>query len=561
MGSRHYLPFLRPYLCRSLPRNGSVYRHFYTADFHTSPACNEWAPLSGVDKRRKKLQDNHALVYPRIGTLQNHITVSAFRKKYGDEGCTPAREDAVLCGKIMSVRRSGAKLCFLDLMDDHERVQVMLEHNSNSGVPAHLFDEFKTALRPLLRGDIISVRGRAIRTPSGELTLRAHDLPKMLSPGVRPLPTELEDGEDKALKKHIDWLIDERAQDLLRIRWRVVKSMTDFFDEHGFIGVQTPILTARASGALCRPFLTTATSVPDKQLEMRISPELWLKRLVVGNYNRVFEIGPAFRNEGLDSTHNPEYTMCEFYMAYSNLPQLMSFTEDLFAHLVRAVGGLGETPKVSIPEGPWQRIQFIPALEKALDIKFPDLVEPRALEKLTKCLKDRNLFDVTPGVTLEKLLDQLAGAHLEPASLEQPVFITHHPACMAPLAKSFKCPKTGQLVSARAELFVRGFEVANMYEEENDPLEQRRKFVLQARADADGNGDGKQEQEKGQEQEPPVDESYLEALEYALPPTGGWGCGVDRLVMLLAGSSRIGDTLSFGHLRNVVQVSQLPTPR
>ena len=192
----------------------------------------------------------------------------------------------------------------------------------------------------------------------------------------------------------------------------------------------------------------------------------------------------------------------------------------------------------------WKQIEFIPGLEAALGIRFPDLSDPHALDQLTKSLEGK-MAPVEPGTSLNKLLDQLASTYLEGGSQIAPLFITHHPACMAPLAKSFQCARTGQIVSARAELFIAGREIANMYEEENDPFEQRRKFERQAREHSSDEG-----------HQAHVDHSYVQALEHGLPPTGGWGCGVDRLVMLLSGASRISDVLSFGTLRNVVSLSQ-----
>ncbi|KAJ8119927.1 hypothetical protein ONZ43_g3230 [Nemania bipapillata] len=289
---------------------------------------------------------------------------------------------------------------------------------------------------------------------------------------------------------------------------------------------------------------------------MRIAPELWLKRLVVGGNDRIFEIGPSFRNEGLDTTHNPEFTTCEFYSAYSNLAELIQTTESLITRLMHGVDQAIASrltslrgPEVSIPNGQWKQVELIPALEDILNFQFPDLSQPDAFEKLVGLLAEHHPSLEISGMPLNKLLDHLAATYLENASLDQPLFIIHHPACMAPLAKSFICPKTSQLVSARAELFIEGREIANMYEEENNPFEQRRKFELQM----ESKGSSAVADEEGPAE---IDESYVQALEHGLPPTGGWGCGIDRLVMFFSGASRISDTLSFGSLKNVVSLSQ-----
>lgn len=327
--------------------------------------------------------------------------------------------------------------------------------------------------------------------------------------------------------------------------------MRDFFHERDFLEVQTPILAENAGGAVARPFLTSSNEGHSKELALRIAPELWLKRLVVGGVERVFEIGPAFRNEGIDSTHNPEFTTCEFYSAFTNLAGLLDQTEELVSGLAMhsqelISTKLGSLPPVDLAQyvRPFKQLEFIPSLESALGFALPDLAADSALEELLALLKKHNISlptDTSPN--LPKLLDKLAGIYLEPHSASAPLFITHHPACMSPLSKSFTCPKTGQLVSARAELFASERELANMYEEENDPFAQRRKFVEQARHRDPADGDAV------------VDESYVQALESGLPPTGGWGCGVERLVMLFSGARRISDCLSFGTLRNVVGLS------
>lgn len=337
------------------------------------------------------------------------------------------------------------------------------------------------------------------------------------------------------------------------------------------VEVQTPILAANAGGASARPFATQATEFPHKDIALRIAPELWLKRLVVAGFDRVFELGPAFRNEGVDHTHNPEFTVCEFYLAHSNLDALMNITQTLFHGIAKFVRGLIrkgivrlDSPEESIFEAKFERVEFLPELQKALGRPLPDLDSPTAVVDLIKLLdeagKDWHL-SLPPGrPSLPKLLDHLAGALLEPRSKGRPLYIIHHPVCMSPLAKSFTCPQTGQQVAARAELFFDGNELANMYEEENDPLKQRRKFVDQARARLAQHG----EEGLADDEEPPhvVDEQYISVLESGLPPTGGWGCGVDRLVMLFTGAKRISDVLPFGNLRNVVGLASAgPQPQ
>jgi lysyl-tRNA synthetase class 2 len=406
-------------------------------------------------------------------------------------------------------------------------------------------------------------------------------------------------------------LVNPKTVDILRLRSYLIKYLRDFLHERHFLEFQTPILAGAASGATARPFTVTANAVStDRKLSLRIAPELWLKRLVVGGVDRVFELGPAFRNEGIDQTHNPEFTICEFYQAYSNLSDLISLTQGLIRGLAAHCQSLISTQLTSLPaidltlyEGPFEQAEFIPTLESALGFRLPDLDSASALTDLLAELKAKNIplfppnTDIstntdastnptTEGMSLPWLLDKLAERYIEPLSAGRPLFITHHPECMSPLAKSFVCDKTGQTVSARAELFVGGRELANMYEEENHPGAQHAKFLGQAWARTgvlngltpdksmdedrgragqegleakDAGGKGKEEILVGEGGGDPgselVDQSYIRALCSGLPPTGGWGCGVERLLMLFAGTNKIGHCLSFGSLRDVVGTS------
>jgi lysyl-tRNA synthetase class 2 len=334
----------------------------------------------------------------------------------------------------------------------------------------------------------------------------------------------------------------------LKLRSHMIQYLRNFFVNDGFLEVQTPILADSAGGAIARPFLTTATEFLDKALSMRIAPELWLKRLVLGGMDRVFEIGPAFRNEGLDAIHNPEYTTCEFYKAFADLEELINMTEALVSGLALHVNALVRTQFTALPildasqyTRPFKRMEFVPALEAAIGQNLPDLLSENATDQLASLLHNLSV-PLPSSPTLPRLLDKLSSEYLEP-QCARPTLIIHPPACLAPLSKSFLDPATNQLVSARVELFIHHREIANMYEEENSPFEQRRKFMEQA-------------QWRDNENSTIIDESYLEALEWGLPPTGGWGCGVDRLCMLFSGARRINDVLSFGNLRNVVGLSQ-----
>jgi lysyl-tRNA synthetase, class II len=389
-----------------------------------------------------------------------------------------------------------------------------------------------------------------------------------VSPGLAPLPYKLPE-EARMNQRHLDLLINKQAAETLRVRSCVIRELRNWLETKlECTEVQTPILAANAGGAMARPFTTNATEFPEKQLALRIAPELWLKRLVVAGFDRIYEIGPAFRNEGLDLTHNPEFTMCEFYVSHINLEHIMQETKDMFFDLAKSVAEFKMKHNLTTLQSPdpklfardWQVIDFIPAINLELGTSLPLLDNnPNAVEEIIKILEDRGRDwhkSLGPNPSLPKLLDRIAAAVLEPQSKGRPIFIIKHPACMSPLAKTFTDNFTKQFVSARAEVFFDGHELANMYEEENSPYVQRLKFVDQAKAKlAQQQRAAPGQQPLGDEDDEPahvIDEQYISVLESGLPPTAGWGCGVDRLVMMFTGAGRISEVLPFGNLRNVV---------
>jgi lysyl-tRNA synthetase class 2 len=488
----------------------------------------------------------------------------------------------IFVGRITSPRVFGKKLIFLNLTtsasySSHlvgapvklEARNIFGDDESLTGQP----DSLKVWLRTVQRGDWIgkclvkarfiarahhtsAVTGKFATNQEGALSIIATELPTTLAPTLQPIPEDITDAEFRMHNRHADMIVHPRERDVIFIRQRILQSLRAFLNGNRFIEVNTPILQAGAGGAVARPFETTATEFSDLKLNLRVAPELFLKRLIIGGMPRVFEIGSAFRNEGLDATHNPEFTTCEFYSVMASLDNLMTLTETLFnrfaATAKQARGSMKMLPDLDhlFDSDTFARLEFIPTIEGAIrerspEWTFPDLTSRDAQEKLFAVFDE---FKVTkPASTnLPRLLDALAGHFIEPLCTK-PTFITHHPECMSPLAKSFDAePMTtssiSHRVSARAELFIESREYVNCYEEENSPLQQRRKFEdqLAYRAEDDG------ETSRG------VDESYVGALEWGMPPTGGWGCGIDRIVMLFTGKSRIADVLPFGNLRNVV---------
>ncbi|KAH8596568.1 hypothetical protein B0O99DRAFT_651352 [Bisporella sp. PMI_857] len=563
------LRFLRPYLYKDIPvTRKSVYLRFYNHASSTTDTASRAGTSYGstttkpttapaeikekdhaihIIERAKELKQAYSLLYPRINNDKNAVSIAEFTNAYKDlgKGESISNDGRTLRGRIMNFRIAGKGLAFLDISQDGQATQIVcdlahLKVDSNK--------QFSTFYHLIQRGDVISASGYPYTTKRGQLSLRATELPIILSPSLAKLPTVLEDRETRIRNRHVDLLVNRKVVDTLRARSHIIRYMRDFLLKDNFMEVQTPIIAEKAGGAIAKPFTTAATEFSEKQLALRIAPELWLKRMILGGMDRVFEIGPAFRNEGLDATHNPEFTTCEFYKSFADLEDLIRMTEILISGLAEHVESLRESSLYGLPavdiglfKAPYQRIKFIPAIEAALGHSLPDLSAADAQEQLLSIFKAHNL---TPPASssLPRLLDKLSTLYIEPRC-NTPTFITHHPSCLAPLAKSFFDPTTSQHVSARVELFIHHKEVANMYEEENSPFEQRKKFKEQARW-------------KDDENEAYIDESYLSALEWGLPPTGGWGCGIDRLCMLLSGATRIGDVLSFGSLRNVVNLGR-----
>ncbi|KAK7743502.1 mitochondrial lysine-tRNA synthetase [Cytospora paraplurivora] len=550
------LHFLRPYAFQPLvtgPASGcSAYLRFYDLarqnfriphqrNKSTKPKTSE--PDVYNPKKRsalmafriKELREANALSYPRLKRYGEPMTISRFKAEYEPrvkEYPESLKDIVTIGGRIRSISRLGRKLFFLRLVMDGSTVQALL--NMSKLIDGTEVEQLMQLSRLLQRGD--------------------HILPE----------------DARMHQRHIDLLVNRSAEHMLRVRSYVISHLRQYLETSlGCIEVQTPILAANAGGAMARPFATTATEFPEKELALRIAPELWLKRLVVAGFDRVFEIGSAFRNEGIDSTHNPEFTMCEFYLSHYNLHQVMGATRRLIYSLAKGVSKFKERSGISLEhpdprifEGEWDVIDFIPALNKALGQQLPDLESPDAVSEIIKMLEDKNLTwhkSLPSNPSLAKLLDHMAAAALEPQSQGKPVFIIKQPVCMSPLAKSFTCPVTNQRVSARAEVFFDGNELANMYEEENDPFVQRRKFVEQHKLKVQAQQQAASRGEAPEDDEPPqvIDHQYISVLESGLPPTGGWGCGVDRLVMLFTGAKRISDVLPFGSLKNVVGLASM----
>lgn len=449
-------------------------------------------------------------------------------------------------GRIMTKREAGAKLRFYVLKGDGVEVQIMAQ--AQDAESAEIYEKEHDLLK---RGDIIGVVGYPGRTApakggDGELSVFATKV-QLLTPCLHMLPTEhygFKDQEARYRKRYLDLIMNDRSRDIFKVRSQIIKYIRKFLDDRDFVEVETPILNVIAGGATAKPFVTHHNDL-NMEMFMRIAPELFLKELVVGGMNRVYEIGRQFRNEGIDMTHNPEFTTCEFYQAYADVYDLMDTTEMMFSEMVKEItGGYVVKYHPDGPQGkeltldfsrPWKRINMMEGLEEAYKVKFPpgdQLHTEETAEFLKKVLKDNNL-ECSPPLTNARMLDKLVG-ELEDASIN-PTFIFGHPQMMSPLAKR---DREIPGLCERFEVFVATKEICNAYTELNDPFDQRARFEEQARQKAQGDDEAQL-----------VDETFCNALEYGLPPTAGWGCGIDRLAMFLTDSNTIREVLLFPTLK------------
>jgi lysyl-tRNA synthetase class 2 len=453
-------------------------------------------------------------------------------------------EDVRLAGRLMMKRVMG-KASFGELQDSSGRIQIYLTRDEICpGEDKTLYNDLFKKLLDI--GDFVGVQGFVFRTRMGEVTIHVKEL-KLLSKSLRPLPivkskvdqetgeTQVYDAftdpEQRYRQRYVDLVVNPNIKEIFSTRSRVIKEMRGFFNEYGWLEVETPILQPVHGGAAARPFVTHHNTL-DRQLFMRIANELYLKRLIVGGYDGVFEIGKMFRNEGMDKTHNPEFTAMEIYVAYKDYLWMMEMVENLFAHIVQKVNGspivkYGDLELDFTP--PFKRITLFEAITEKIGRDIQGDTE----DELRKLAKDLDI-DLDKSMGKGKLIDEIFGVVVE-KDLIQPTYIIDYPKEMTPLAKQHR--NNPELVE-RFELFVMGNEVANAYSELNDPLDQRARFEEQLKLS-----------ERGDEEAMALDEDYLKALEYGMPPTSGLGIGIDRIVMLLTNQKSIQEVLLFPQMR------------
>ncbi len=492
---------------------------------------DEAAESDQILQRRKKLAElRESGVNPYPNRFHPSHPIGELVERYGPlpgEAFEGEREkEFTLAGRLMGKRLQG-KIVFLDLRDGTGKIQVFCRANDLSA------QAFWLAQKGDL-GDFLGIRGGIFKTRTGELSIWAREI-TLLSKALRPLPEKwhgLRDVETRYRHRYLDLIANPGVRRLFELRSRIIRELRGFLDNKGFLEVETPMMQPLAGGAVARPF-KTYHNVLDMELYLRIAPELFLKRLVVGGLERVYEINRSFRNEGISTQHNPEFTMLEFYMAYADYRDLMELTEEMFRWVAeRCLGTLklsyqGQALDLT-PS--WRRYTFKDSLLAVGEVPRATLDDEASALAFARNLGLELGGGAPHGVILGELFE-----HLVEPKLIEPTFITDYPKILSPLAKASE--EDPELVE-RFELIICGRELVNAYTELNDPLDQRERFLMQAAM-----------REAGDEAAHMMDWDYIRALEYGMPPTGGEGLGVDRLVMLLADVPSIRDVILFPHLR------------
>ncbi len=457
------------------------------------------------------------------------------KETFADEA---PRRDVAIAGRIMG-RRIMGKASFLELQDSKGRIQVYV--NRDEICPGEDKDLYNVVFKKLLDiGDFVGIKGYVFRTQTGEISVHAQEL-IVLGKSLRPLPiVKVKDGvtydafDDPELRyrrRYVDLIVNDGVKDIFVKRTKVLNSMRKFFNDHGYMEVETPILQSIAGGASARPFITHHNSL-NMELYMRIATELYLKRLIVGGFDGVYEIGKNFRNEGMDRTHNPEFTCMELYVAYEDYNWMMEFTEKLVETICLEVNG---TTEIKVGDNmisfkaPFRRVTMTDAIKEHTGIDITGMTEEQLREAATSLG-----IEVDETMGKGKLIDEIFGEKCE-GSYIQPTFIIDYPIEMSPLTKKHR---ENPELTERFELMVNGKELANAYSELNDPIDQYERFVEQMKL-----------ADKGDDEAMIIDQDFVRSLEYGMPPTSGMGMGIDRLVMLMTGQSTIQEVLFFPQMR------------
>ncbi|MDR2489591.1 MAG: lysine--tRNA ligase [Desulfovibrio sp.] len=457
----------------------------------------------------------------------NTFTLLQENEEASAEALAAGKKDYSLAGRIISLRSFG-KVAFFHLMDASGRIQCYAARELLGESAYSVFKKLDT-------GDIVGVKGSLFRTKTGELTLECSTV-VLLTKSIRPLPEKyhgLKDIETRYRQRYVDCIVTPRTREIFAKRIQIVRSLRRFMEDKDFLEVETPMLQPVPGGATAKPFSTHHNAL-DMRLYLRIAPELYLKRLLVGGFEKVFEINRNFRNEGISVRHNPEFTMCEFYWAYATFTDLMDLTEALIAHIARDVCGQYaisyQGHEINLAPGAWKRISFFDSLEGIGGHKADFYGDAQMLSAYIRQRGEK----VVDNEKLGKLQAKLFDLDVEP-KLIQPHFIYHYPTDISPLSRR---NDHNPAITDRYELFIAGRELANAFSELNDPVDQRMRFEEQTA-----------EKEAGDDEAHCMDEDYLRALEYGMPPAAGQGIGIDRLVMLLTDSPSIREVILFPLLK------------
>ncbi len=493
----------------------------------TSSTTTEAQILRHRKEKAQFLRDAGIPLYPN-DFRRTHL-VADILAAHGQADAAALEHTAIsvgVAGRIMTLRSFG-KVTFFHLQDTSGRLQVYVQRDDLGAEAYALFKKFEA-------GDIVGVQGILFRTKTGELTVKANTV-RLITKSIRPLPEKfhgLKDVELRYRQRYLDLMVNERPREIFRKRTAIIQFIRDFLNARGFLEVETPMMQPIPGGAAARPFITHHNAL-NMDLYLRIAPELYLKRLLVGGFERVYEINRNFRNEGIDTKHNPEFTMIEFYWAYATYEDLMDLTEELFASLAQAVNGsttvIYQGQEIHLAHG-WQRLSFHESLERIGNVSPTVFTDYARCKELVQRLGEPVAKNEKLGKLQAKLFDNL----VEPR-LIQPHFIYGYPTDISPLSRK---NDANPEITDRFELFICGQEMANAFSELNDPVDQRERFEEQVR-----------ERSQGDDEAHLMDDDYIRALEYGMPPAAGEGIGIDRLVMLLTDSPSIREVILFPLLR------------
>ncbi len=481
--------------------------------------------------RRNKMEElRNKGIDPFGSRYERTATSGEIRSKYGEYTKEQLEELAVnvrVAGRIMTKRRNG-KISFMHLQDRDGQIQIYLRYDI---LGEEAYELFKTSDI----GDIVGIEGEVMRTQTGELSIKAMKYTH-LTKALRPLPEKfhgLQDREEARRRRYVDLIMSEDARKIAFARPKIIRGIQSYLDSMGFVEVETPVLNPILGGAAARPFITHHNTL-DMDFYLRIATELYLKRLIVGGMDRVYEIGRLFRNEGMDATHNPEFTTVEAYMSFGDMSDMMNLAEGLFNKLAMDVCGTTEITyrdkEISL-KAPFRRLHMVDGIKEQTGIDFFKITD---LEECLRLAKEHGIEVPKHQMSYGHIVNLFFEKYVE-ETIVQPTFVYGHPIEISPLAKKNAIDPR---FTDRFELFICGKEYGNAFTELNDPIDQRQRFENQLKEKALGNDEANE-----------MDVDFVEALEYGMPPTGGIGIGIDRLVMLLTNTDNIRDVILFPHMR------------